>query len=750
MDKQGHRVTLPQFKTSSESEHHPYGQAYGQKFVPTQAQLGTHGLSLSDLGADDMGVNSSPISIAAEETATQEIATQETATQEKVREKSESIRSDHAPDVLVEETATGRSSGHLPTEPTSAAIVPSTSPQPQQPSPQHYSSEAIAPPKRLRPKHRKQRRRSSKLWPTLGFLGLMVFSGLGFAAYQWLTWLPPDPDCQNPQFFVSESDQLYCAQQTAQDGDIEAVLAGIDLTADWGPEHPMYRKSQEALTEWSAVVIDYAKLSLEEDGLEAAIAFLNRIPSHSSRYDEAQTLLTQWQDQWNEAEQIYQQAIAAIEQQEWSQASEHLTALKQVSQPHWSGDRAQDLSVRIQDEKAARGHFMEAMTLAQSGRSEDVSAAVSIMQSIQPETLAWKDAQGVIKQWGRTLIAAGFEALQAGNIDTALGHVQHLPIEIADEGEPKNLLRFSHAKQLTTFERVPWEVAPTEALQLSEAIATARPIPSDSQLYSLAQEAIAQWQRERDNVNQLQVAQWLARMGSRQTLELAIHQAQQIGINEPRRLQAQTLIAHWTQEVNNIQYRPQLAMARRMAAAETKDAIQSAIAHVQAVGVDPVQWPASEQWLSLWTQQLQAIEDRPILIEARELAASGDWEEAIERANEISAERSLYTIAQDHIEEWQSEFQLERNRAYLAEARSLASRIYLTQAIARASLIERGQPLYDEAQGLISQWVSQRERIRRQQSSQGNSNDSQSSPNRSSRQNSYEGYYDSRYYDYHR
>jgi hypothetical protein len=602
-------------------------------------------------------------------------------------------------------------------------------------------------PHRSPQKQQKRQRRFSKLWTTAGFVGLIVFSGLGFFAYRWLTWLPPDPDCQNLPMLASNSDQLYCAQEAAQEGDIEHILAGVDLVADWGPGHPMYKKSEETLTEWSAAILDYAEQSLRDDGLEPTVDLVARIPPHSTLYDDAQQRIASWTQQWAEAETVYQDGLAAIAQQDWDRAAAQVTALRRVVHPYWRDDRAAELSQKISSERQARAQVDGAIALAASGQLSDLSTAVSMVQSVEPDTDAWNDAQGLIADWGNVLISAALEAFASGNVDQALAYVQFLPVTIANEGEAHHLLLLSQAKRLASFEQIPWRVEPTESLQLSEAIATAQQIPTESPLYATAQGAIAQWQLELENVTHLQAAQWIARLGDRHALELAIHQAERVTIDQPRRLQAQTLIAQWTQDVNNIRYRPQLARARQMAASGTVQGLQSAIAHVQSVGVDTTHWPDSGEWMSQWTLQLEAEEDRPILIAARELAAEGKWEEAIERANEIGAERSLHSIAQASIDEWEVEYRIEQNTAYLAQARELASDIRLTQAIARASLIERGQPLYEEAQRLISQWVAQREEILASRTLSESSDDEF---NQGSLENSYEGYYDSRYYDYRR
>ncbi|MEM9448454.1 MAG: hypothetical protein AAGA75_07960 [Cyanobacteria bacterium P01_E01_bin.6] len=748
MDKQVRRVTLPKFETSSSTDH---AFSFGQVPLPIE-----HHLDSVD-GDEDSGDVLPPPSLRldpvdqefeigeAQEQEPTELQGQE-STERQGQESTLDVSDTHHIAAFVEAV---EDDGAVPVSHVLHPEIDVPTADNSTPRPDRDMG-AIAP-RRLRKKRRS--RRFSVLWTITGTIGLILFSGLGVIAYRWLTWLPPDPDCRELPLLASDSDRLYCAQQAAQDGAIDNILAGIDLTKDWHLGHPMYQKSQEALTEWSAAVLEHADMALRDDGLEPAVALVSRIPPNSSLYEDAQGLMTLWQQQWDNGETIYQQALDAIDQQDWSRAAEQVTALGQVPQSYWREERSHELSLKVLNEREAHDQLNEAAELAESGRPDDLVAAMSLIHTIPTESSAWQAAQPFIQQWGPTLVDQGLEALSVGNLDKALEHVQHVPLDLVEDGEAQNLLLFSHAKKLTAFESVPWVVNSTEVLHLAEAIDSVQRISDNSQLYGVAQESTVQWQIELDNVRQLQLAQWIAQIGSRPALELAMHQAATVGIDDPRRLQAQTLIAYWNQEVQNIQHRPQLAIAQRIAESGTTDALNAAIAYVSSVGVDPAQWTDAEQWIGQWTQQLQAIEDRPILIEARKLASEGNWKDAIARAQDIGIERSLYAIAQDSIEEWQGEFQLEQDTANLAQARAFAAQVRLTQAIHRASLVQPGQPLYEEAQSLISQWVAQRTRIQASRPASRPSEQSttpSSSSNTRSQQNSYEGYYDSRYYDYHR
>jgi hypothetical protein len=113
-----------------------------------------------------------------------------------------------------------------------------------------------------------------------------------------------------------------------------------------------------------------------------------------------------------------------------------------------------------------------------------------------------------------------------------------------------------------------------------------------------------------------------------------------------------------------------------------------------------------------WIAQIQTIEDKPILNEARGIAQSGQLGKAIQVANKIRPGRALYAEAQGNIGGWAAELRAIEDRAILARAENLASQGSLTRAIETASQISDGV-VAPEARSSISEWTQQREEVRR-------------------------------------
>ncbi|NEP76251.1 MAG: hypothetical protein F6K29_32805 [Okeania sp. SIO2G5] len=221
-----------------------------------------------------------------------------------------------------------------------------------------------------------------------------------------------------------------------------------------------------------------------------------------------------------------------------------------------------------------------------------------------------------------------------------------------------------------------------------------------------------QWRRQLRDLTQLQLAQAIAASGHRWLFDVAIEQAKMVEKGQPRRLQAQTLLAHWRQEVERVEDRPQLALAHRIAEAGTIEALGQAIAQAETVEANRALRQDADKAIAQWTGEIQTIEDQPILDSALALADAGNLGEAIKEATQIGQDRALYAQAQEKIGEWQTTIAIAQNQRLLARARSLAGQVRLTEAINVASGISTASPaLYQEARAAMAQWRTERDRI---------------------------------------
>ena len=112
-----------------------------------------------------------------------------------------------------------------------------------------------------------------------------------------------------------------------------------------------------------------------------------------------------------------------------------------------------------------------------------------------------------------------------------------------------------------------------------------------------------------------------------------------------------------------------------------------------------------------WTREIQEIQDRPIIDEAIALGNQGQLLEAIAIAQQIQPDRALYSRAQTLAQEWTRTIQIAEDQPIFNQAKDLAYEGKLTRAINLANQIAPGRALYDEVQHAIGLWKVEREYI---------------------------------------
>ncbi|MEO0708404.1 MAG: hypothetical protein AAF050_22455, partial [Cyanobacteria bacterium J06649_5] len=115
-----------------------------------------------------------------------------------------------------------------------------------------------------------------------------------------------------------------------------------------------------------------------------------------------------------------------------------------------------------------------------------------------------------------------------------------------------------------------------------------------------------------------------------------------------------------------------------------------------------------QTYIAEWEDRIEIIEDQPIMNAAQTLAAAGDLDEAIVEAQKVAEGRALRADAQTAIKGWVEEIQTIEDQPILIRAENFAARGRLTDAIATAALIGPGRALSDEAEVSIAIWAKER------------------------------------------
>jgi hypothetical protein len=580
----------------------------------------------------------------------------------------------------------------------------------------------VPPPPKARSPHPQRPRRLIALIQSIGWtalwLGVLALSGgLSMIAYQRLTDLPPVPDCQGLSPLAADAERLFCAREAAQSGYLGDLTSAVDLVRGWPADHPLQRDVQVLLKDWSQGLLKLANAEIGRSNLFGAIDIASRIPSTSPLYEEAQTAIAAWQHQWQEGETIYNEAQRALQAQNWDLAGDHLRALGQLENIYWRQQKVDALANQILLEQQAWQVLQQARQLAAGANPAQLGTALELVQTISPQSYAWRAGEAELNRWSQLLISYGMQQWEEGNLEAAIALVDVVPPDPELAPEAYDFLQFSYAQRRAQVDTEFWKPTVAHVAGLLEAIATAQQIRPESPFYDQAQANLVQWQAQVGDALHLNLSDAIARIGSQTSLEIAIAHAARISPERPRRLQAQTLMAHWQQEVQRMEDRPILIQAQQTASANTIPALEAAIAQAQTIEQGRALRIEAQTVIATWRKRIERIEDQPILDEAIALGQSGRLPDAIQTAGRIGRDRALFAEAQRQIEDWQGNLRnqaIAADRPILDEAYSLAGRQWYSAAIDTASRIGPDRPLYSEAQAAISQWRRERDALLQQ------------------------------------
>ncbi len=542
------------------------------------------------------------------------------------------------------------------------------------------------------------------------WLGILATAGgTAVGAFIWLSKVPPAVDCQQISSWSAESERLFCAQQSAASGKPEQILEAIKLVKTWTPEHPLYGQAQALMQNWSNALLMLARDRVTQKDLKGGIALANQIPKSSAIYKDAQVAVKRWQEEFNKGQILYDKILIALKKQNWNLASEHIASLSLVTDPSWQ-DRLSDVRQRATDEKAAWQYLKDARNFAKSTSPEQWGRAIAITDPISRKTFVWEQAKTEVLRWRDAVFGLAVARLDKQDLVGASTLVSSIPTSVKLTSDNQDLIRLVRAKEAaadTDYRQPPLErLAP-----LWLAIQLLRQINPQSPFYAQAKALLPRLDLQTQDLVQLNVASTLANVRQLPLLEMAIDQAKQISPKRPRRLHAQTLLAQWQKEAQWMEDRPVLRQAQQLAQASKLDPLRSAVALASLIKPKRALSQEAQSDIVNWTVQIQTIEDKPILDEAKVLATSGKLGQAIQIASRVKPERALYGDARSLIGEWVYQIQIAEDRPTLNQAGGLANGGYLTRAIGVASQISPGRALYEEAQGAISRWSVERAAI---------------------------------------
>ncbi|ESA36310.1 hypothetical protein N836_08180 [Leptolyngbya sp. Heron Island J] len=552
--------------------------------------------------------------------------------------------------------------------------------------------------------------RQTWFWSVVWLLLLATSSALGIWAVAFITRLPPLPNCDQISVFSADSERLYCARQAAVSGSEQDLVAGIQLISAWDDTHPLYQDSQEIANRWSKGLFKLAQQRMQRGHLERATQLLGYVPARAEIYEEAQVATERWQREWSKGEEITTAVTTDARNQNWSGARKQLREIKRLTSDYWLKERYRYLGQHIQQEEDARRMLIQAKTLASDRNMETLAEALTLVQQIEVQTYAWPEAKPLMTEWAEALLTYGLQKWEQEELDAAIAVIQKVPADLATNPETQDLVQFAHAQRLATF-RQDWQPAYGDILNLMDAIQAMQGIKDGSPFYPDAQTKLELWTNQLSDLKQLYGATLVANFNQKASFQTAIEQAQSITADRPQRQQAQTLIAHWSKEIQRIEDRPFLGRAQQLAENGDKASLQAAIAEAAKIEQGRALRIDAQTKIAQWTKQIQVLEDQPLYSKALDLASKGKLQDAITEARKIQKGRALYSQAQDSIKDWTNRIQVAEDRPILDEAKELAYQGRLSDAITVAARIAPGRALYREARNAIAIWDAERSYI---------------------------------------
>lgn len=289
-------------------------------------------------------------------------------------------------------------------------------------------------------------------WVVAATVGILLTGGTGFWGYSMLMQLPEFSGCRSINWDEEESAamRLQCAQSIASSRKADDLLEGIRLAQTIPPDQTTLRRDSDRLIqEWSRTLIDLADTAFHEGSLEEALRIARRVPLVASQSQGVNDRIRRWQEVWSKAEGIYKDAEGQVSQENWSQAFGLARMLLGVGNTYWATTKYQTLLTLIQDSKESKGdqsktaqsktakslkntnlkfatdrkalptaedlinkwqreqdakdqsHLERARSLAQSGKPEELQAAMDEARRVLYGNANYTEAQRLIDSWSR-------------------------------------------------------------------------------------------------------------------------------------------------------------------------------------------------------------------------------------------------------------------------------------------------------------------------------------------------------------
>ncbi len=541
--------------------------------------------------------------------------------------------------------------------------------------------------------------RWTKSWVLWALVLTFVPGTIAFMAMAMLLKLPSAPNC--PAIFwplASASVRLHCAQLAASKQNVKDLLQAIALVKNLPESHPLRGEADRLIEEWSRDILKLADESFQTGKLEEAIATARQIPDDLAAYKLVEEQVTKWQSTWSKAEDIYKDAENEMRERHWHDAFMAAAQLLRIDNRFWASTKYDELNRLITQAREDGEKLAKAEDLAESGNVDNLLKAIKLAESINKNSYVYQKAQEAIPGFGRKMLELAQKQMDRRNADEAIIIAQQIPASAGLQLETEDFIVLAEAYRNAWLGTIPG---------LEAAIVQAQQVDPTRPIYDKAQQLIASWQLEIEDVARLDRARAYASQGTINDLTAAISEAQLIPPSNPRAQEAKQEIGRWVGQVQTIQDRPYLERAEQIALSEDVNSLQAAIIEASQISRGRALYGEAQRRIAVWTAKIQRIEDQPYLDQARELATSGNLPAAIATAQQIGSRRALSGEAQAAIDDWQGQIRARENWTRAREVALTGTPDALAEAIRLANRVPNSSPLRGDANIAIDQWSQQ-------------------------------------------
>ncbi|GAB4527019.1 MAG: hypothetical protein Tsb0014_07480 [Pleurocapsa sp.] len=514
-------------------------------------------------------------------------------------------------------------------------------------------------------------------WQLWGVLLVLCSGGVGYGATSMLLKLPKSQNC-NKVFWpvASAAVRIYCAQTAAENQTVSSLLEAIDLVAVLPENHPLRPEINRNIEKWATGILAIGEQQFQEGKLENAIATAQQIPQDVEAYQLVSEKIESWKSIWSEGEETYAKVEQRLRDANWNEAFSWAVRLTDSPNQYWATTKYQESIDNINIAQEQTATLDKAQNQMATGNVDDLLEAINKAENIEQDSYTYEQAQKIIATAKEKLLTNVEQLIEQRDWQQLSRVSIQIPLSLKWQEKTRDWNILASAGTSSDLDTV---------LGFEEAIDEIKNLEPESQYYQLGQELTERWQLEKEDVRYLNRARELARVGTIENFNKAIAEANKIPSSNPRYSDARQEITQWRNQIQVIEDRPILNRARELAYGNNINAWSRAIAEANLISRGSPLYQEAQNSIRSWRINIERTEDSPILDQAVAFANVKNYAAAIEEAQKIRSGRVLYQEAQNKIDLWRKEIEGE---AYLAEANNLSTQ-GTPEALAKAITIAR-------------------------------------------------------------